>query len=128
MDSVNFLKAFRSRWTSLPGGAKMLIFVAVLFGAWGSCNTGFWAIRDSYLGRELPRREQVLRSFLARPCNYRETLGGELKSFRIVQNYSDGFATYTYFVCQGTINQARVEFQARVQGEKVFVSPPTEPR
>jgi hypothetical protein len=103
----------------------MLLFTAAVFGSFGTCELGFWTWRDNYLGRELPKRERILREFLTEPSNYQEALGGKLENYTIVRNYSDGFATYTYFVCTGKMNKDRIDFEALVQATKVHISAPT---
>ncbi len=79
-----------------------------------SVNVGFDLIRTSYLSREIPKREQELRAFLANPRNYQEKLGGVLDAFTLKPSVSDTFATYTIFHGKGLVRGQDVLFQARV--------------
>lgn len=98
----------------------MLLFVAVVFGSYGSCIAGHSAWQNSYLSRENPKRERILTDFLSKPSNYSERLGGKLTSYRVERNYSDLFATYTIFVCSGEIGKKQIQFHGQVIGRRVY--------
>ena len=119
---MNGLSAIQQRWRSLPSAARMLCLFAIFVCFWGSCNIGFWAIRDSYLSRKVPEREQILKEFLARPSNYRDKLGGSLSSFSSEGKHSDAFATYTTFICSGKVNGDRIEFEALAQRSMIHLT------
>ncbi len=99
----------------------MLLFVVILLGSYGSCIAGHSAWLSSYLDRENPKRERILREFLSDPSNYRKRIGSKMSSYRIVRNYPDLFATYTIFVCSGQVDDKPIEFTAQVWGSKVYI-------
>jgi hypothetical protein len=115
------LTKLQSRLNALPGWAKPIVFLAILFGSIGCCNAGFWVIRSTYLARVLPEREQKLKEFLAMPTNYKAELGGPLERNSIEGSYSDAFGTYTVFVCSGQILGKKVAFNAWVGSMPTYV-------
>lgn len=119
---MNGLSAIQQRWRSLQSAARMLCLFAIFLCVCGSCNIGFWAIRDNYLSRKVPERERLLREFLARSSNYRDKLGGSLSSFSIEKEHSDAFATYTTFMCSGQVKGDRIEFEALVQRSAIHLT------
>lgn len=100
----------------------MLLFVAILFGSYGSCTVGYSSWRANWLSDENPRRQRVLVAFLSEPSNYREKLGGKLSSYRVERNYSDFFVTYTIFECSGEVAAKRIRFTIRVMGGRPYLN------
>ncbi len=104
----------KQRWDALPKSARSILPPFLILGGLGSIIIGFDLIRSSYLSREVPKREQTVRAFLANPRNYEEKLEGVLDAFTLQQSFSDTFATYTIFYGKGIVRGKDVLFRARV--------------
>jgi hypothetical protein len=115
------VKVLKNRWDALPVSAKSILPPFLILGAIVGLNVAFDLIRNFYLSRELPKREQILRTFLTEPRNYKEQLGGPLESLTLRPSVSDTFATYTFFDGLGTIRGKEIPFRARVLRNRVEV-------
>jgi hypothetical protein len=108
------IQKLRQKLSTLPWWIKPVIPLAIVFGSIGCFNIGFWKVREAYLVGVLKIREQQVRTLLSEPKNYRDKLGGKLTTYRIRRNYSDAFATYTVFICEGELESQKVRFEAQI--------------